>query len=350
MLATTHARKGTRAGYRDAIDLLNAALKLDKQHYWFWFERGLCHQDLGESLLAASDFSMCIGLQPEFAWGHFNRGYVFDRSGKKLEAIAAYTDTLQQVPDFAPALVNRGIAHLELKQFVESHADFVQAQSLGRREPTVLAGMAMALEGLQRHSEADEAFATLFREAGDLPTATRQRLRWTYGFAVSARLPQQALQAFEEVLAEEPNNVQSQYGVGMLEMQHGSAKRALASFTQALEVDPGFAPARRYRAILLARTGACEAAVQEINICLERDAASADTMYAAACVTALSAERLASSEFQEQAIDFLQRAFENGKRRDEAGRDPDLRCLHRHPRFRTLVPVDDLDPPSDPSA
>ncbi|MDB5390461.1 MAG: rpfG 2 [Planctomycetaceae bacterium] len=109
----------TREGYREAVKELNTALKLDKQHYWSWLERGLCHQDLGEALLAASDFSMCIGLQPGFAWGHFNRGYIFDRSGKKLEAIAAYTDALQHAPDFAPAFVNRG-RHQELKDLLVS--------------------------------------------------------------------------------------------------------------------------------------------------------------------------------------------------------------------------------------
>ena len=47
----------------------------------------------------------------------------------------------------------------------------------------------------------------------------------------------------------------------------------MAFFDRALDADPGFAQARRYRAILRARAGDFEGAAQDVNACLEREPA-----------------------------------------------------------------------------
>ena len=59
-------------------------------------QRGICHLELGEPLLAAADFGQSIGLWPEFAWGYFNRGCVLNRAGRKDEALAdSYAAAIQ---------------------------------------------------------------------------------------------------------------------------------------------------------------------------------------------------------------------------------------------------------------
>src|SRR5262249_53892534 len=89
--AGAHARKGTRDGYRCALAELDRALELNPRHYWAWIQRGLCHQELKEYVLAAGDFGTCIGLWPEFSWGYFSRAWLLDHTGKKAEAVADYT-------------------------------------------------------------------------------------------------------------------------------------------------------------------------------------------------------------------------------------------------------------------
>ena len=287
--------------------------------------------------------SKCTGLKPQFAWGHFNLACIFDRSGKKTEAIAEYTALLKHTPDFLPAYVNRGVAHLELKRHAEAFDDFSRAQALGRADATVLAGQAMSLEGLERHAEADAAFAAAFAKESQFTSAARRRLRLqVYGFAVSARLPQQARAAFEEILRDDPKHVQALYGVGMLELQDGSTEQALGYFAKALETDPGFVAARRQRALLLARSGILDTATREINACLEREPRSGETLYAAACVAAIAAQRMGTGaetrDLIEKSLDLLHQAAENGKPLNAASDDPDLKSLRRHPRFRKLLP------------
>src|SRR5262249_20218925 len=152
----------------------------------------------------------------EFALGYFNRGYSLDRAGNKAEAIRDYTDALERDPALTPGYVNRAMACLELKRYREALADFEQLGQLGRDDALLAAGRGVALEGLGRFSEADAAFQAAFVRAKGGPEATDTQIRWVYGFAVAPRRPQEALAAFDLVLARNPAHAQALYGRAML--------------------------------------------------------------------------------------------------------------------------------------
>src|SRR5262249_26039052 len=258
---TAHARAGR---YREAIAELDEALRLNPRHYWSLLQRGICHQELGQLALAAGDFGACVGVWPEFAWGHFNRGYVLDRSGHKSEAIADYSAALDRDPDFVLAYLNRGLARLELKQYEPGLADFDSAARLGRDDAFLHAGRGVALEGLKRHEEADAAFRLAFARAASAPAGVGARLSWGYGFAVSARLPAEAQEAFEAVLRQHPDHPQALYGRAMLLTEQGQEGQALRFCNRAISVSPNFVVARRSRAVLLARLGDFDGASRDI--------------------------------------------------------------------------------------
>src|SRR5262249_21378856 len=152
-------------------------------------------------------------------------------------------------------------------------------------DAALAAGRGLALEGLGRHDEADAAFREAFALA-PYPDPARIRIKWTYGFAVSVRLPERAQAAFDEVLRRDPHHPQALYGRAMLAMNRGDLAVALRFFDRALEASPGFAEAQRYRAVVLARRGAWDRATRDINWCLDREPGSGETLYAAACVAA----------------------------------------------------------------
>lgn len=128
-------------------------------------------------------------------------------------------------------------------------------------DASLYAGRGLALEALGRHAEADAAFRRAFAMA-PYPDPARIRLDWTYGFAVSARLPERARAAFDEVLRIDHRHPQALYGRAMLAMGGGDLDTALSFFDRALEADPGFIEARRYRAVLLSRRGDWDRAVR----------------------------------------------------------------------------------------
>ena len=260
LLAISYARRGGADDYRSAIAALNEALDLQPHHYWSAMQRGICHTELGAFAQAIGDFGTCTGLWPEHPWGNFNRGYVLDRMGLKANAIDDYTAALNRDKHFVAALVNRGLARLELKQYGPALTDFDQSLAMGGQgNASLFAGRGLALEALGRHAEADSAFQQAFKLAPH-PDPAHIRLNWTYGFAVSARLPKQAQEAFDDVLRHDPHHPQALYGRGMLAMDHGHPGMALQFFNRALEVNPSFIEARRYRAVLLSRQGDWERA------------------------------------------------------------------------------------------
>jgi tetratricopeptide (TPR) repeat protein len=195
----------------------------------------------------------------------------------------------------------------------------------------------MALEGLKRHAEADAAFATAFARVGRWSDPDRIRLWWSYGFAVADRLPGKARAAFDDVLLRDPNHPQALYGHAMLAAGAGRTDEAIAAFDRALKANPSFNEARRYRAVLLARGGDWEHAGQDINWCLEREPASAETLYTAACVAALATRATPGARATAQALDLLDRALDRGIAPARAAADPDLESLRSHPKFHALL-------------
>jgi serine/threonine protein kinase/Tfp pilus assembly protein PilF len=336
LLATAFARKGR---YAEAVWELDRALALNPRHYWSLVQRGICHRELGETALAVADFGRCVGLRPDFAWGHFNLGSTLEHAGHRGRAIASYAAALRHDPGFTPAYLNRGLALLDQKEFRAALDDFTKAAQLGRDDTLLHGGQGAALEGLGRGAEADAAFAAAFARSNETP-ALLPPLRLRYGFSVYKRLPDKARQAFTDVLRQQPQHPQALYGRAMILVEQGEERKAVAVFTKALDSHPGFTDARRFRAVLLARSGDLGGAGRDINRCLEQEPGVGVTLYAAACVLALGADKTAdpaeASRLADQALDFLRRAFARGYGRDMADADPDLRSVRRRPEYQRM--------------
>ena len=166
---------------------------------------------------------------------------------------------------------------------------------------------------------------------------TRLRILWTYAFAVSERSPEKARRVFEAILRTNPRHPQALYGCAMLAAAQGRSAEAIRSFDLALEENPDFVEARRYRAVILARTGEWRRASEEINHCLQRDPRDGSTLYAAACVASLTSRRLSDPRASRQAIEFLERARDCGKDISKAPTDPDLEPIRQLPGFKRLL-------------
>jgi Tfp pilus assembly protein PilF len=337
LVATAYAHRDGQAGLKRAVVELNEALRLNPRHYWALVQRGICREELGDLTLAAADFSTCIGLRPELAWAHFNRGYVLGRAGKRAEAAEDFTAALACDPGLVAAYVNRGLVRLELRQNAAALADFDEATGHGRDDAFLHAGRGMALEALGRHAAADAAFATAWGRAESSPAAARARLRWSYGFAVAARLPEQAAAAFDGVLQDDPRQPQALYGRAMLAAEGGRLREALAFADRAAAADAAGVDARRCRAVVLARLGDFERAEQDANWCLEREPHAGVTLYAAACVAARAAGRYPQSGAARQALDLLRQALAEGYGRERAAADPDLASIRERPGFAELL-------------
>jgi tetratricopeptide (TPR) repeat protein len=215
-------------------------------------------------------------------------------------------------------------------------ADFEQARKLGREDAPLHAGRGMALEGLGRHAEADEAFQRAFAPAVD-GTPVPPEMRLGYAFMVSTRLPAQAHKVFEEVLHEKPGCLEALYGLAMLAANQNQVEQAIRYFDQAIDANCSFLDARRYRAVLLARRGRFDQAKVDMDLCLALDPQGGNTLYAAACVLAQAARQFRDPQAANQALNFLEQALQHGQGRDQIAQDPDLAGLRNHPDFQELL-------------
>jgi hypothetical protein len=201
----------------------------------------------------------------------------------------------------------------------------------------------VAVEGLARYPEESAAFDAAFARSRSAVPAVRSRVRWVDAFAVSARLPDNARDAFEDVLREDPDHPQSLYGRAMLCAEQGQSGRADALFDRAIAVKHDFVEARRFRPVLLAHGGNFAKASQNIDWCLAKEPKAGATLYAAACAAALAAEKAtdphAAREVADVAVTLLRHAFCHGYDQGKAGSDPDLSGIRRHAGFQALLAI-----------
>jgi serine/threonine protein kinase/Flp pilus assembly protein TadD len=337
LLAMAHAREQK---YAQAVAHLNDAVRLNPRDYWAWMQRGLCHQEMGQTVLAVGDFGTCVGLRPDFAWGYYNRAVALTAAGRRSEAVLDYRKALELDPDLLAARLNCGILHLELKQYPEALAALTAVRRAGRDDAALHCGLGMALEALGRHEDADEAFALALRRAAAEPKEVRLRVRRAIGFAVAERSPSRARAAFNDVLGENHDDPEALYGLGMLHDRKGQQEEALRYFSRALEAAPAFEEARRFRAVVLARRGDFAAARIDINACLSKENASGGTYYAAACIAALETEKANPGRAEEcaaEALAMLREAFVKGHGLSAAKDDDDLRGIQNRPEFARLL-------------
>jgi eukaryotic-like serine/threonine-protein kinase len=323
-----------------ALAALDQAVKLQPRHYWSYMQRGALYAQREEWSLAARDWGICKGLWPELPLAALNLGFVHLQQGRHAEAVAEFSDALARDPEYCTAYIDRGTANLDRQWNAAALEDFDRLLELGNSEARVWAGRGVALERLKRHDEADAAFTQAFAGADSLPAEALARLRWSYGFAVFARLPDQARRAFEAVVTVYPKSPEALYGLGLLEAHQDKLEPALDYFDRALAANPNLVEAHRFRGVLLARRGRITEALVDVNWCLEREPNSGATLYNAACVASLASERgdpAAAQAAIEQAAMLLERAFKAGYGRDKAVTDPDLAGLRRHPVFQRLL-------------
>jgi serine/threonine protein kinase/tetratricopeptide (TPR) repeat protein len=333
-LATSLAFRGR---YAEAINHLQEALSQNPRHYWSLLQMGICHMEIGDATMALGDFNACIVLWPKVSWGYFNRGVVLHQLGRHKEAFADYSVALKRDEKSGESYFNRGLVALDMQKYEQALEDFNRAAALGFAGVRLHAGRGIALEHLGKSAEADAAFARAWKlDPHNIP------MRLAYGFTIFRRLPDRAEEAFTEVLDRDPRNVRALYGLGMLRVhKNSSSRKGYELFTRALLLDPAFVEPRCARANILAHWGEWKQAREDIDWCLKM-APTGQTLYAGACVYALTAgavgaDKEQSQWFRKRALDLLREAFDRGYGQDRAKEDTDLASIHNEPVFLQLI-------------
>ncbi len=117
-----------QCGYwKNSFTLFNHALRVTKNNYVAYNNRGIFYAKIGLYQQAISDYNESIRLKPDYIEAYNNLGAAYASLNKHQDAIKNYNEALRLNPDHAEAYNNRGLAYGKLGQYQQAIADFNEA-------------------------------------------------------------------------------------------------------------------------------------------------------------------------------------------------------------------------------
>jgi serine/threonine protein kinase/lipoprotein NlpI len=242
--------------HREALPLLARFCDRHPDHFQAWFARGVCHDALGQHADAATCFSVCLAVVPDFPRAVANRGAARLHQQRWPEAEADFTRALELKPNWTVALVNRGLAYEGQRRWPEAEADYTAALAAADA-PTRL----YFLRAQVRRARGDAAGADADFAAG-LRLEPADPISWvSRGTKRMAREPKAALADFDAALKLSPNMREALLNKAVVLADHlNRAADAVPVLDRLLELYPDHTEARAGRGVYNARLGRSAAA------------------------------------------------------------------------------------------
>jgi tetratricopeptide (TPR) repeat protein/tRNA A-37 threonylcarbamoyl transferase component Bud32 len=276
-----------------AIQQYYEALKLDPEYYLAYWQMGRCFSLLGKKLEAAQAMASCAALKAQSPSGYALRGLALFTMNRDAEALANLDNAIKEDPNFRPARLHRAVIEWLLKQYPAAESDFEAVlappdelkllpaayyrgqMSQERKEyraaladfDMVLAGphplrdaylrraqvcLMLDLPPAERRKAIEDGLKAIdsYLRAGrtkDLPAAETHELSGheLFQFAVTPaakakrkEILQIALAEFEKAVGEKRRTASLYHDMGFVQMLLGKVTTAIASYTDALKIDP----------------------------------------------------------------------------------------------------------------
>ena len=256
------------------------------------------------------------------------RANALDMLGRYAEAVAAYEEVIEGTPDWWEAHANLGICHARNGDLLRAEATFRRGLEDCPGSPEIRDELAAHLLALGKNLPealklSEEAVALGRDEIRHLITLGEARL--------ALGDEDGAAEAYEAVIALDPENPEAHLELGILNEREGRMERAEEHFVESLKADPAN-PRALYSYASLYYTADDLEVAEEI---LER-AIAADARYSPA-LSALASIQARRGEFGD-ALDYIERAVEAGESDVEHFESAlEFAPLHADPRFRTLL-------------
>jgi len=316
--------------FRDALQLVNEAIRLNPQDYNFNFLQGICHDYLGEHGLAVQCYRTCIALRPRFHGAYYNRGLSYLRLKNYKAARHDFDQVLRIYGDFEQTYVSRAMAHQGLKAYREAEADLTSALEQGHTETRVyfLRSRVRELLGDKVGAKKDMTDGMSQEPTDDLSWAAR-------GYAHIPANPKQALHDFDKALELNPRSLSAlQNKAHVLGKYFKRTEEAVKTLDEALRHYPDDAALRAGRGVYLARLGKREAALKDAEQAVLLDT-SPSNLYQIAGIYALTSKQ--EPDDRQEALRHLSHALKNGFGFDYLDVDRDLDPIRELPTFRRII-------------
>ena len=235
---------GNLGRFEQAIASYDKALEIKPDDHLAWYNRGVALGNLGRWAEAIASFDQALEIQPDLHQAWNNRGFALGNLGRWAEAIASYDKALEIKPDLHQAWTNRENALRNLGR--------VDGENLGSKETDLTEvqkfyqllnqGKTSTTQGLSTANNTSIVQdAEFWFEQG-----TQKYMNGDFIGAIAS---------YDQALKIQPDFRLAWYNRGNGLYNLGRLEEAIASYDQALEIQPDYHEAWYNRGVALANLG-----------------------------------------------------------------------------------------------
>jgi tetratricopeptide (TPR) repeat protein len=315
-----------------AIEANNAAVKLDPNRAEVRSALAMTLAGTGKPDAAIEELHRALALRPTFEDARIQLGRVLARQGKTDEAIAEFKKVSDQRPNYAAPYSAMGSSLYEAGRYQEAAAAFERVTAL---QPDN--AIAYQQVGVNYQSMGDDERALAFYQKA-LAIRPYPQAYSNIGAIYHQRGEYaKAVEAYQQAIALRPNARETHRNLGDALARLGRQPEAVAAYRRAiqlaekdLEVNPNDARIAASLAVYLQKAGDADRARDRIAQAVALAPKDFEVLRRAAQVHALAWR-------QDAALDALERAIQNGFRRETAASEEEFQGLRELPRFKGLV-------------
>lgn len=227
----------------------------------YGFETPRAGQDVAG---ACEAFERALSIDPDLTHARNNLALACFLIGRHEEARVHFMEIARRHPERAGSWLGLGNLEARLKNFEAAEKHFAKGLERAPEDAELLLRMAVTLRLTGRFEEALAFLDRLVKVEPDRARTWEERVR----VLSELQRPGEVLAAIEREVAAGSLRPEAHYSLGRRSQAAGDTEAALAHYKRAGELDPGFLPARKREALILARGGKGEEVLRIVDASL----------------------------------------------------------------------------------
>jgi tetratricopeptide (TPR) repeat protein len=244
-----------RKNSKEALELIDAALKINPTHIDALFDRSTILEDTERYTEALRSYDLVLALKSDFTEALYRRGNVLRAMKRHMEALDCYKRVLAVKPDHAQAWLKQGNSLNDLGRLREALTCYEKAVEAAPEYPEALFNLANTLKEFGRLDEAMATYDNVLKIEPDFAEAIANRAVLLGGQNRS----EEALADYDHALQLLPDSTEALYNRAATLEELQRYDEAIATYEQVPQDDPNYQSARWNTALANLKLGNLEA-------------------------------------------------------------------------------------------
>lgn len=251
--------------YDEAIEILGAVIRSDKNSDEAYYLRGYAKLGLGDLMGALQDLTTALELNPVYTEAFHYRGIVNAELGNYEDAVSDFTNAIELRPDLAGSYYSRGVTHMRNKQWVRSLVDFDMVLRFTDKDAQTYINRGIVMCGLRDTLGAHTMFDTAIRTNREYPEAYNQKAN----LLLEEERWEEALAMYDMAIKYDSTYLSPIFHRAITLSQLERYDEAIEAYERVIELDPYITSAYYNLAIIYSRQENYPKALENYNLVLK---------------------------------------------------------------------------------